>query len=240
MYRWIRRNVGVLLFDRRYGIQTSGRVDLSEFGLAHEERVYYIASNWHIVRRTLGRYEIGPDDVFIDLGSGMGRVVVEASRFPFKRVVGVELASELHSIAEENVRRMRRHRRCAEIELVNSDILDYTFPDDLTFVYMNNPFRGAIFSSAIDNLIRSLDRNPRTLHLIYSNPFEEPYLLGTGRFQFDGAEKGAHLYRSIDRYEPNWIKRGRSSVLEGAGPRLSSRRRRGTRLNVRRGKQRAR
>ena len=202
VYRWMRRNVGELLFDRRYGIRTSGRIDLSEFGLAHQERVYYIASNWHVLRRALRHYEIGPDDVFIDIGSGMGRVVVEATRYPFKRVIGVELAGELHEIAEENVRRMRRRMRCAEIELVNSDILDYDMPDDVTFVYMFNPFRGAIFRAAMGNLIRSLDRNPRTVHLIYSNPFEEPYLLGTGRFELDAVEKGAQVYRSVARVEP--------------------------------------
>jgi len=203
VYRWIRRNVGVLLFDRWHGIRTTGRVDLSEFGLAEEERVYYIASKWGAPRRVLRGYAIEPDDVFIDLGSGMGRVVLEASRFPFKRVIGVELAGELHDIAEANVRHARRRARCGEIELVNSDILEYDFPDDVTFVYMNNPFRGAIFKAAIDNVIRSLDRNPRTIHVIYTNPFEEPYLLGTGRFQVDGADKDARLYVSVDRVAAN-------------------------------------
>jgi hypothetical protein len=213
VYRWMRRNVSELLFDRRYGIHTSGRIDLSEFGLAHQERVYYIASNWHILRRALRRYEIGPDDVFIDIGSGMGRVVLEATRYPFKRVIGVELARELHGIAEENVRRTRRRLRCAEVELVNSDILDYDLPDDVTFVYMFNPFRGGIFRAVIGNLIQSLDRNPRTVHLIYLRPFEEPYLLGTGRFELDGVEKGAHLYRSVDRLEP-WVHTSRSPMSE--------------------------
>ena len=201
VYRWMRRNAVELLFDRRYGIRTSGRIDLSELGLAHRERVYYIASNWHVLRRALRHYEIGPDDVFLDIGSGMGRMVLEATRYPFKRVIGVELAGELHSIAEENVRRMRRRARCGEIELVNSDILDYEVPDDVTFVYMFNPFRGSIFRTAIGSLIQSLDRNPRTVHLIYTNPYEEPYLLGTGRFELDGVENNVHLYRSAARVE---------------------------------------
>jgi len=201
LFRMIRRKVGVLVFDRRYGVHTSGRVELAELGLADPERVFYIATNWRTLRRTLQRYEITPDDVFIDLGSGMGRMVLEASRFPFKRVIGVELASELHSIAQENVRRSRRSARCAEIELVNSDILDYAFPDDVTFIYMFNPFQGTIFRDAIDNVIRSLDRNPRTVQLIYRVPVEEPYLLSTGRFQLGAVDDSVHLYRSVDRAE---------------------------------------
>ena len=167
------------MFDRRYGVRTSGRIELAELGLDHPERVYYIASNWRTLHRVLRRYEIGPDDVFIDLGSGMGRMVLEASRFPFKKVIGVELASELHTIAQQNVKRMQRRARCMEIELVNSDILDYDFPDDVTFVYMFNPFRGAIFEATVDKVLRSLDRNPRMLYLIYLNAYEEPYLLST-------------------------------------------------------------
>ena len=191
------------MFDRRYGVRTSGRIDLAELGLAHEDRVYYIASNWRTLRRALRRYEIGQDDVFIDFGSGMGRMVLEASRFPFKKVIGVELASQLHTIAQQNVKSMRRRAHCMEIELVNSDVLDYDFPDDVTFVYMFNPFRGAIFQAAVQMMIRSLDRNPRTLHLIYLNPYEEPYLLATERFRVDGEVKNARLYRSIDRGRPS-------------------------------------
>ena len=199
LYVGIRRKVGRLLFDRRYGVHTSGRVELSDLGLAHPDRVFYIATKWRRLSRILQRYQITPEDVFVDLGSGMGRMVLEASRFPFKRVIGVELASELHGIAEENVRRMRRSALCAQIELVNSDVVDYTFPDDVTFVYMFNPFQGAVFRHAIDNLLQSLDRNPRTVHVIYRIPVEEPYLLSTGRFRLEADDNDVHLYRSVDR-----------------------------------------
>lgn len=41
-----------------------------------------------------------PDTIFYDLGSGCGKQVIAASlAFPFKKVVGVELLSELHEIS---------------------------------------------------------------------------------------------------------------------------------------------
>jgi hypothetical protein len=205
-YRWFRKSAVELVFDRRYGVRTSGRVDLEELGLEHHDRVYYIASNWRTLRRTLRRYDIGSDDVFIDVGSGMGRMILEASRFPFKRVIGVELASPLHAIAQQNVRNMRRLPRCADIELVNSDILDYDFPDDVTFVYMFNPFRGSTFQAAVNKLIHSLDRNPRRLHLIYRKPFEEPYLLSTKRFRIDGGNQDVRIYLSIGALPENAVR----------------------------------
>lgn len=183
-YAWLRRNLGQLLFERRYGVRTADFVRLEEFGLAHQDRVYYSPANWRTLRRTLPRHEVGEHDVFIDLGSGMGRMVLEAaSRYPFKRVIGVELSKELNDIARENVTNTRLRLRCKDIDLVRSDVLDYEIPGDVSVVFLNNPFRGEIFAAVIERLIASVDRSPRPVTVIYFNPVEEAFLLGTGRFR---------------------------------------------------------
>jgi hypothetical protein len=183
-YRWLRSTAGHLLFERRYGVRTAGKILLDEFGLAAEDRVYYIPANWRTLRKTLQRDEVGPDDVFIDLGSGMGRMVLEAAAsYPFKRVIGVELAQELHEIARSNVDNTRIRLKCKNIELVQSDVLEYEIPDDVSIVFMNNPFRGPVFAAAVANLIASVDAHPRPVKLIYGNPTEDEFLMGTGRFR---------------------------------------------------------
>jgi SAM-dependent methyltransferase len=182
-YTWMRNNVGQLLFERRYGVRTSGKILLDEFGLAEQDRVYYIPANWRTLRRSLRRNEVTDSDVFIDLGCGMGRMVIEAARYPFQRVIGVELAPELHEIAGQNVKTTKLPLLCKDIELVRSDVLDYDIPDDVTVVFMNNPFRGEIFASVVRKLIASADARPRPIRLIYGNPVEEPMLLDTGRFR---------------------------------------------------------
>lgn len=182
-YSWLRNNVGALLFERRYGVQTSGKVMLDKFGLAGADRVYYSPANWRTLRRSLRRQETTDSDVFIDLGSGMGRMVLEAARYPFRRVIGVELAKQLNDIARSNLDNTRLRLRCEQIELVQSDVLDYEIPSDVTIVFMNNPFRGTVFATVIENLIASVDRHPRPVRLIYGNPVEEAFLLGTGRFK---------------------------------------------------------
>lgn len=182
-YAWLRRTVGQLLYERRYGVRTSGKVMLDDLGAGGADRVYYIPSSWHTLRRTLRRNEVDGLDVFIDLGSGMGRVVLEAARYPFKRVIGVELTEELHEIARNNLARTRLRLHCNEIELVRSDVLDYRIPDDVTVVFMQNPFRGPVFAAVIDKLIASADEHPRPVRLIYENPVEERVLLDTGRFR---------------------------------------------------------
>ena len=64
---------------------------------------------------------------------------------------------------------------------MQADALDYNVPDDVTVAFFYNPFGGATFAAVIDKLIASVDRNPRTVRVIYANPVEEQMLLGTGR-----------------------------------------------------------
>src|SRR5947199_8350478 len=140
VFRWARRRAGSVMFERRYGVRTGGRIDLDDYGLAAADRSYYIASNWRNLRVVFRGQRIAVDDVFLDLGSGMGRMVLEAARLPFRRVIGVELAEDLHRIAEANVASYRGRLKCRNIELVHSDVLDYDIPDDVTYVYMFSPF----------------------------------------------------------------------------------------------------
>jgi hypothetical protein len=74
-------------------------------------------------------------------------------------------------------------RTCHNIELVCADALRYEIPDDVTTVFLNNPFRGATFKAVIDKLIESHDRAPRRLTIIYNNPADHELLMQTGRFR---------------------------------------------------------
>src|SRR5258708_28614484 len=81
-----------------------GLVGREEFGLGDEHRVDPAPSFWTTLPKVLPKNEVGPDDVLIDLGSGMGRVVVHAATtYSFRRIIGVEISSRLHEIAEQNI-----------------------------------------------------------------------------------------------------------------------------------------
>ena len=123
-------------------------------------------------------------DVFIDLGSGKGRAVLQAAlHYPFRTAYGVELSELLHEIAEGNLQRIRRRLRCQDVRLVRSDVLHFYIPTDVTVVFLNNPFQGQVFATVVDRLLDSIDSNPRTLRIVYGNPVEEATLLRTGRAQ---------------------------------------------------------
>ena len=159
-------------------------VRLADLGLADKNRVDHVPSFWKTLPRILPQNEVGPDDVLLELGSGMGRIIVfAATKYSFRRIIGVEISSDLHKIAEENVRINRPRLRCPQIDLINMDVVDYRIPDDVTFVYLYNPFSGPVFQHVVDELERSVDRNPREIRIIYLTPREEKRLLASDRIR---------------------------------------------------------
>jgi SAM-dependent methyltransferase len=215
--RKLRKRLGSLrrgatrLFERALGIDTTGIVELEELNLEDREREGYEGSGWLDLRRMLRPGEVKPDDVFLDLGSGKGRVLMLAARYPFARVIGVEVSEQLNEIARRNLEAGRQRRRCKQVELVTADVLDYEIPDDVTVVYMYNPFRGATFEAAIAKLIASVDRRPRTVRLVYLNPKEHDRLIATARFEL--ARKAGRLRLRRDAAARSYI---RLYVLEPA------------------------
>jgi hypothetical protein len=168
--------------ERYYGLQSAAKVGLEELGYDPSERVAYEPSRWLALPLGLSGWKLAEDDVFVDVGSGKGRVVVQAARhYPFERVIGVELSAALTAQARCNVERARPRLRCQRIELVTRDALRWEVPDDLTIAYLFNPFPGEVFSSLVDRLVVAVNRSGRPLRIIYVNPVEHDRLMASGQ-----------------------------------------------------------
>ena len=156
-------------FDDRLGVHTAGHVSLRDLDLHADDRVDDEPSGLLVLRRALRKLDMTESDVFVDFGSGKGRIVLQAAMYPFRRVLGVEISPQLHRIAMQNVQRSRHRLRCDDVVLVNSAAEEFDIPDDLTVAYFFNPFHGEPFAQVIRALITSSDRNPRPLWIIYHN-----------------------------------------------------------------------
>jgi SAM-dependent methyltransferase len=197
--RWLRAAFGQAAYERKLGgVHTSDQVMLEDLGLADPQRVEYTPSPWRELQRVLPPSEVGPDDVFADLGCGMGRIVLLAARYPMKRVVGVELSEDLARVARENVGNAQGRLATRDIEIVQADVLEYELPDDVTIVYLFNPFTGDIFEQALQSILASLDRRGRRLRMVYRHPVEHERIMATGRV------------RLVRRYEPRSLLRRRT------------------------------
>jgi SAM-dependent methyltransferase len=174
-----------------------------ELGLPMEvwgdgDRHFHAPTPYGILARTLPRAGVSDHDVFLDLGCGTGRVVLEAAaRYPFRRVIGVDFVADLTRVAEETVARNRDRLRCRDVEIVTRDVVDYDVPDDVTFVYLYNPFGGVVLDTVLDNLVASVNRRPRSLRILYFAPRERDRLERHPGIQFV-----RHGRRMVRRWRP--------------------------------------
>jgi len=149
----------------------------------HPDRLIYSPSDWHVLPRALRYIGVSSEDTFVDFGCGNGRVLHQAAKRPFRRVIGVEISSALAEIARKNLAARRSRHRCGKVDVVASDVIDYPIPDDLSVVYLYHPFTNETFDALLDGIIESIDRNPRRVSLIYNLPTQKAKILATGRFR---------------------------------------------------------
>jgi trans-aconitate methyltransferase len=135
-----------------------------------------------ILRRTLADLDLDLSScVFVDIGSGKGKALMVASEWPFRRVVGIEFAVELHEAAAENLRRFRSTRqRCFAVESVNADALAYALPDDPLVLFLNNAFQGELLARFLEHVRGALTAHPRPFRFVYMNPEARSVVEATG------------------------------------------------------------
>jgi SAM-dependent methyltransferase len=153
---------------------------------------------WLTLWRVFRHLRITADDVILDVGSGVGRAVLVASLFPFRRIIGLEISEPMHQQAGANLASFRQGHH-SPIELVLGDATTYELPDDVTVIFMYNPFAGQVFRLWLTRLIASLDRKPRRVRLGYVNPVEHDCLMSTGRCNFVGQFRGLRPTREWAR-----------------------------------------
>lgn len=176
-----RRAVSALV-DRRLGVRTTDEAVANALGadLAWFRRTQR-ALPWTGALRIVRRLRLGPGDVLLDVGCGAGRVACIAARRPVARVVGVDLDSSMVRLARANAAALRGRR--APVEIVEADATAWEIPDDVTCVYMYNPFGGELLRRFLGRIAASAARRPRRIRLVYANPKEHGTVVGSGAFR---------------------------------------------------------
>lgn len=160
-------------FDIRFGTDTSGRVESENLGFADSEAnanaILYLPSPDHVTRWMVSAVGIDHQQfAFIDLGCGKGRVVVVASEFPFRRVIGVDLSATLVALAANNARIIaQRYPQRPPIEANVADAALYAFPDLPLLLHLYHPFKSAILARVLVNLKASVEAAPRRVVVAY-------------------------------------------------------------------------
>lgn len=193
------------LFDLWNGVDTYGTInqDELEFGecasASHSNR--YVAIVPRMFYRMIASLPIQYRDfTFVDIGSGKGRALLMAAKWPFRRILGVELSPKLHLIAQRNIA-VYKHRRlaCRNIRSLCCDAAVYPIPDTRLVLYLYNPFKETVMLQVLSNLQASLDERPREIYLLYRTPVFNDLLLGSGFFERIQSNDHFSIYRAASR-----------------------------------------
>jgi hypothetical protein len=162
------------IFDRIHGTETTGVVewrDLINGKFVDHDGYGYVANPW-IVKCCIKSLNIDYRNyVFIDVGSGKGDILLFASNFPFKNIIGIEIFKTLHLVAERNIATYKgEQQKCIDIKCLCVDVLDFEMPKEPTVCYLYNPFPNDVLKTWVENIGRSLINNPRPLYIIYVKP----------------------------------------------------------------------
>lgn len=181
------RRVRERAIERWLGIDTVSppgkRFDL---GTHFADPVPYEPVDYVLLRRYTRPIRLRPDDVVVDIGCGMGRMLCLFARRRVRKVIGIEFSRELAEIARQNAATVRGRR--AEIEVRQGDACEADY-SDATVIWMFNPFGPATMRTVMERLGRSLEAKPRTIQIAYVNPLHEDILAATGWLRRTGREQ---------------------------------------------------
>ena len=182
-------------FDARYGTDTIRHVDVASMrdvpAALADHAVHYEPSAIPKLRQAIdavARTLAGRTSTFafLDVGSGKGLVVMHAARHRFREIVGVEMAPELHAVAERNAARFATaHPDAAPMRFVNGDALTCPLPEGPLVVYLYNPFDATVLQPFSARLEAAVSRD-REILVAYVNPVHRD------------------VFARLDRYEPLW------------------------------------
>jgi SAM-dependent methyltransferase len=161
------------LFDRVHNVETFTRWmdrDFSATNAKHSQG--YEASDAALAAKILRGLDIDHSLFsFVDVGCGKGRVLLQASRYPFREIIGVEISEALHAIALRNLAQARWFfPRCSQVSVRLQDATEFQLPAGDIVLYVFNPVDDAIMDQVLRNFSAQYRQLPRRLIMTYYNP----------------------------------------------------------------------
>lgn len=159
--------------DFALGIETSTfEIQKNICNLESEYKDNYLVQNggYSFMRKMLKLIRPARNDVFFDIGAGIGRMICLAAQWRVKKCVGIELVDACCKTAEKNSMKMRWKKSNIEIRCGDAAEADLS---EGTIYYLYNPFGEGTMEQVLSNLRKSLDNEPRKIRMIYCRPVHE-------------------------------------------------------------------
>jgi hypothetical protein len=109
-------------------------------GAGGQERAQYGRANAALVTACLDKAKVGQEDLFMDIGSGIGSVVLQAAAMTGCKAVGIELLEPRHR-ASQRLKRAHDEEQITDTQLQLGDFSHPTFAESITrstVLFVNN------------------------------------------------------------------------------------------------------
>ena len=133
----------------------------------HPEMVFYQPTPARIVLELVDRSAFRQQDVFYDLGSGLGQVSILVHLLSGIRAKGVEVEPAYCDYA----RRCARGLNLSEVQFINADAREADYSDGTVF-FMYSPFEGRMLERVLERLRHESEK--RSLRLCTYGPCTQP------------------------------------------------------------------
>lgn len=169
-------------FDHVHRVDTGGLLYPDQLNSGHQNDMHsagYYATAPSLFRGAVALWQATLDSTrhttgdytLIDIGCGKGRVLMLASEYPFRRIVGVELHPELAAVAQANLRRwLRREHRCRDVVAIHADALAAPISEGPVLLYLFNSFEQQMVISLLERLTEISRQRSAPIDLIYIHP----------------------------------------------------------------------
>lgn len=193
-------------YERKLGINTHRIENLAKLTLAageSEQNHHYQGASYYILFSVFGNL---PPDIrhlpFIDYGCGKGRALFVAEQCGFTNLIGIDIALELITLANENKEVYQKANPKSEIHFAFCDAVAYEIPPDASVFYFFNPFGAEVLRKVLGNITESVRLYPRSIYCIYLNPIFKEVFEEHGFKPFYTKKNKRYLEGIIYSYSP--------------------------------------
>ena len=193
--------------ERVFGGETTGIYNLKK-DVPESDRFHasiYQPVNFYTAQRLLDKLNAtDKKGILLDAGCGMGRIFFLAGGMGFESVYGIDISPRMcHlAISQAHAAEQRYNQLSVAVDCVNA--ADFQVPDEVSVIFMFNPFDATIMKAFVQRVMESIHRRPRFIKVLYANPIHKTPWIEAGFEEIFHFSKMKYLEGSVLAYQnPN-------------------------------------
>lgn len=192
--------------EKKYGIHTTGIDNLLD-SVAESDRKHasiYQPVNFYIAEWLFAQLPMPSacKGAFLDAGCGKGRTLNMAAHKGFSVLYGIDISPKICNEAIETTKVIQIQFPETETNIFCEDARYFAVPDDVSVIFLFNPFDEVIMKPFINRVCQSIKRQNRPIIILYANPEHGKLWIEAGFTCIAKHRKSKWLHGEVFLYSP--------------------------------------